>query len=96
MSHALLRMLNFSISNIQIFCIELIRKNEIFDKQITFLRKLFGRWAIFLKNIQQMGVIQVFNNNGINEHFFATKKTMKSVLRSVFYKQVIRMASNVC
>ena len=63
MSHALLRMLNFSISNIQIFRIELIRKSQIFDKQITFLRKLFGRWAIFLKNIQQMGVIQVFNNN---------------------------------
>ena len=53
----------FNISNIQIFCIELIRKSQIFDQQITFLRKLFGRWAIFLKNIQQMGVIQVFNNN---------------------------------
>ncbi len=45
------------------YCIELIRKSQIFDQQITFLRKLFGRWAIFLKNIQQMGVIQVFNNN---------------------------------
>ena len=45
------------------FLHRLIRKSQIFDKQITFLRKLFGRWAIFLKNIQQMGVIQVFNNN---------------------------------